>query len=171
MRFYAARSVKTLRRVPSFCYHFTVLLHLRYYAGCTWCALRISSEWRRSCKPEVAAVLYPMKNWVPTNRHGQGGNRRGPTHSTQGLWPDRHLIVTLILIAVLAASMSTADNNLHALSAVLTRDVWQILRPEASEERWFGRGHHSGHHSRSLFVEIETKPRFQPIDANHQLMF
>ncbi|SVD26892.1 uncharacterized protein METZ01_LOCUS379746, partial [marine metagenome] len=52
------------------------------------------------------------------------------------------VVVTLILIAVLAASMSTADSNLHALSAVLTRDVYdRFIRPQADERErtWVGR--------------------------------
>jgi len=50
--------------------------------------------------------------------------------------------VALIMVAVLAASMSTADSNLHALSAVLTRDIYdRFLRPKSSqrERAWFGR--------------------------------
>lgn len=50
--------------------------------------------------------------------------------------------VALIMVAVLAASMSTADSNLHALSAVMTRDVYdRFLRPHSSqrERAWFGR--------------------------------
>ncbi len=50
--------------------------------------------------------------------------------------------VALIMVAVLAASMSTADSNLHALSAVMTRDVYdRFLRPKSSqrERAWFGR--------------------------------
>ena len=37
--------------------------------------------------------------------------------------------------------MSTADSNLHALSAVTTRDVYHQVRPESSdrERTWFGR--------------------------------
>ena len=52
------------------------------------------------------------------------------------------VMVTLILIAVLAASMSTADSNLHALSAVLTRDVYdRYIRPQSGERErtWVGR--------------------------------
>ena len=52
------------------------------------------------------------------------------------------ILVAVMLVAVLAASMSTADSNLHALSAVVTRDVYdRFLRPKASEvERaWVGR--------------------------------
>lgn len=52
------------------------------------------------------------------------------------------VLVAVILVAVLAASMSTADSNLHALSAVLTRDVYdRLLRPRSSEREraWVGR--------------------------------
>ena len=52
------------------------------------------------------------------------------------------IVASLILVAIMAASMSTADSNLHAVSAVATRDIYdQFIRPNASEaERiWFGR--------------------------------
>ena len=51
-------------------------------------------------------------------------------------------LVSLILVAIMAASMSTADSNLHALSAVLTRDVYDRIRPQSSEKEraWIGRG-------------------------------
>ena len=53
------------------------------------------------------------------------------------------LLGTLIIIAIMAAAMSTADSNLHAMSAVLTRDIYGgVLRPGASEKSrlWVGRG-------------------------------
>jgi len=51
------------------------------------------------------------------------------------------LLIALILVAVMAASMSTADSNLHALSAVVTRDLYHPLRPGSSqnERAWVGR--------------------------------
>jgi len=51
------------------------------------------------------------------------------------------ILVSLILVAVMAASMSTADSNLHALSAVATRDVYDQMRPKSShsERAWIGR--------------------------------
>ncbi len=52
------------------------------------------------------------------------------------------VVVAIILVAVLAASMSTADSNLHALSAVFTRDVFdRLLKPKASqnERAWVSR--------------------------------
>jgi SSS family solute:Na+ symporter len=51
------------------------------------------------------------------------------------------VIVALIMVAVMAASMSTADSNLHALSAVATRDVYHPLRRNSgeTERTWVGR--------------------------------
>jgi len=52
------------------------------------------------------------------------------------------VLVAILLVAILAASMSTADSNLHALSAVVTRDLYdRFLRPRASEREraWVGR--------------------------------
>lgn len=44
------------------------------------------------------------------------------------------VLVAIILVAVLAASMSTADSNLHALSAVVTRDIYdRFVRPQSSQ--------------------------------------
>jgi SSS family solute:Na+ symporter len=43
----------------------------------------------------------------------------------------------------MAAAMSTADSNLHAMSALLTRDVYdRFIRPQASQQErtWIGRG-------------------------------
>jgi SSS family solute:Na+ symporter len=48
-----------------------------------------------------------------------------------------------VLVAIMAAAMSTADSNLHALSALITHDVYdQFIRPEASQQQrtWVGRG-------------------------------
>jgi len=51
------------------------------------------------------------------------------------------ILVSLIMVAVMAASMSTADSNLHALSAVATRDVYHPLRKNSgeAERTWVGR--------------------------------
>lgn len=59
------------------------------------------------------------------------------------LWPVAGpWIVSIIVMAIAAGSMSTADSNLHALSAVLTRDVYdRYIRPRApeAEKTWVGR--------------------------------
>ena len=52
------------------------------------------------------------------------------------------VLAALILVAIMAAAMSTADSNLHALSALITHDVYnQFVRPHASqrEKTWVGR--------------------------------
>ena len=52
------------------------------------------------------------------------------------------IIASLIVVAIMAAAMSTADSNLHAMSALLTHDVYdQFIRPQASqrERTWVGR--------------------------------
>ena len=64
-------------------------------------------------------------------------------HFPELLGPVGLLLGTLIIIAIMAAAMSTADSNLHAMSAVLTRDIYGgVLRPGASEKSrlWVGRG-------------------------------
>ena len=64
-------------------------------------------------------------------------------HLPELLGPAGLLLGTLIIIAIMAAAMSTADSNLHAMSAVLTRDIYGgVLRPGASEKSrlWVGRG-------------------------------
>ena len=52
------------------------------------------------------------------------------------------ILASLIMVAIMAASMSTADSNLHALSAVATRDIYdRFIRPTAGERErvWVGR--------------------------------
>ncbi len=50
-------------------------------------------------------------------------------------------LVALILITIMASAMSSADSNLHALSAVVTRDGFDQLKPGSSETTkvWVGR--------------------------------
>lgn len=51
-------------------------------------------------------------------------------------------LASLFIVSIMAASMSTADSNLHALSAVLTRDLYdKFVRPSAGEKErvWVGR--------------------------------
>lgn len=52
------------------------------------------------------------------------------------------IMTSLVIVAIMAASMSTADSNLHALSALITRDVYErFLRSRASQKErvWIGR--------------------------------
>lgn len=48
---------------------------------------------------------------------------------------------SLLVVAIMAAAMSTADSNLHALSALFTRDIYsRLLRPRSTERErvWVG---------------------------------
>ena len=86
------------------------------------------------------------------------------------------VIVSLILVSIMAASMSTADSNLHALSAVLTRDIYdKFVRPKASEREktWFGRAVIIVATLLALWIVTlgESNPDFQPLALIAQLMF
>jgi len=86
------------------------------------------------------------------------------------------VVVSLILVAVMAASMSTADSNLHALSAVLTRDVYdRFIRPRASEQEraWAGRIVIVVATLLALWLVNlgENNPEFTPLALIAQLMF
>jgi SSS family solute:Na+ symporter len=52
------------------------------------------------------------------------------------------LLAALIMVSIMAAAMSTADSNLHALSAILTRDIFdRFISPNSSQQTrtWVGR--------------------------------
>ncbi|MDG1854614.1 MAG: sodium:solute symporter family protein [Verrucomicrobiales bacterium] len=51
------------------------------------------------------------------------------------------ILVSIIMVAIMAASMSTADSNLHALGGVITRDFYDRINPNATEKQraWVGR--------------------------------
>ena len=45
------------------------------------------------------------------------------------------ILISVIMVAIMAASMSTADSNLHALGGVMTRDIYdRFINPNASEK-------------------------------------
>jgi len=51
-------------------------------------------------------------------------------------------LASAMIVAIMAAAMSTADSSLHAVGALITRDIYdQFLRPQASERErvWVGR--------------------------------
>jgi SSS family solute:Na+ symporter len=63
-------------------------------------------------------------------------------HLPELLGPLGVFLSSLILVAIMAAAMSTADSNLHAMSALLTHDIYDhFIRPNASqrERTWVGR--------------------------------
>ena len=145
MRFYAAKSNAVLRRSALI---FAVVLTLCFFFGVMLVGL--------GCQ-----VLYPLVDANGFYHMNEAGALL--PNPAVGLTPgsfDQILVVVLknhlpellgsfgvvlaalILVAIMAAAMSTADSNLHALSALLTHDVYdQFLRPQASqrERTWVGR--------------------------------
>jgi len=172
MRYYAAKSVKTLKKSALV---FAVALPCCFLFGVMLVGLG-------------ARALYPPSAESGTlTPHPTIGTNASEFDQVVVVMIQEHVplliggglgmvVVSLILVAVMAASMSTADSNLHALSAVLTRDVYdRFVRPKASEtERaWFGRCVIIVATLLALsLVSIGDKnPDFTPLSLIAQLMF
>jgi len=172
MRYYSARSAETLRKSALI---FAVVLPACFLTGVMLVALG-------------ARVLYPpIATETGLLPHPAIGTHAGEVDQVVVVMLQEHIpqllgaglgavVVALILVAVMAASMSTADSNLHALSAVLTRDVYdRFLRPQASqrERAWFGRAVIVVSTLLALWlVRLGTDdPDFKPLALIAQLMF
>jgi len=134
MRFYAARDAKTLRRgaiifiiVLTGCYLFGIML-----VGLGGAALYPPVFTADGVQPAAEVgdfdqiLVFILNERLPELL----GSQIGQT------------ITAIVIVAIMAASMSTADSNLHALSALTTRDIYErFIRPGASqrERLWFGR--------------------------------
>lgn len=172
IRYYAARSTETLKRSALI---FAILLPICFIFGVMLVALG-------------ARVIYPpiLENGVLLP-HPAIGTQSDEFDQVVIALIQEHIplllgpavgvvIVSLILVAIMAASMSTADSNLHALSAVLTRDVYdKFVRPNASEREktWFGRAVIAVATLLALWLVMlgENNPDFQPLALIAQLMF
>ncbi len=128
MRYYSADSEKTLKRsalifgiVLTACFLFGVML-----VGLGGRALYPDGAVNGVAFNSDSILVVVLSNQLPA------------------LWPAvGPWLSSLLILAIAAASMSTADSNLHALSAILTRDVHdRYIAPRASERRrtWVGRG-------------------------------
>lgn len=172
MRYYSARSAETLRKSALI---FAVVLPGCFLTGVMLVALG-------------ARVLYPpIATETGLLPHPAIGSSAGEVDQVVVVLLQEHVpqllgaglgavVVALILVAVMAASMSTADSNLHALSAVLTRDVYdRFVRPTAGEREraWFGRGVIVVSTLLALWlVRLGTDdPDFKPLALIAQLMF
>ncbi len=131
MRFYAARDSATLRRSAI---AFSTILPVCFIFGVFLVGLG-------------GRVLYEPQI-IDGTMHLTDGSKVDQVliHVIQDYFPEMFgaigiVLVALILVAVMAASMSTADSNLHALSAIATRDLYQPLRKNSSgrERTWIGR--------------------------------
>ena len=136
MRYYSARSTQTLRRsaliftlVLTACFLFGIMLV--GLGGQALYPLNISSE---GVMPHPAVggagqfdqiLVVVLRNHLPE------------VLGSVGL-----VVASLIMISIMAAAMSTADSNLHALSAILTRDIFdRFIQPGAAQHTrtWVGR--------------------------------
>lgn len=145
MRFYAARSTQVLRRSALI---FAAVLTLCFFFGVMLVGLG-------------GQVLYPLVDAagsysfdaagrvLPNAAVGQSAREFDQilvvvlkNHLPELLGSAGVVLASLILVAIMAAAMSTADSNLHALSALVTHDIYdQFIRPEASQRErvWVGR--------------------------------
>jgi len=172
MRYYSARSTKTLKQSAL---AFAIVLPCCFLFGVMLVALG-------------ARALYPPQvidgSILPHPVIGSSANEFDlvvvstiQNHIPLLFGPEVGVIlVSIILVAVMAASMSTADSNLHALSAVLTRDVYdRFIRPQASEREkaWFGRAVIVVATLLALWIVRvgDRNPDFQPLALIAQLMF
>lgn len=145
MRFYAARSDAVLRRSALI---FAAVLTSCFFFGVMLVGLG-------------GQVLYPIVDasgayytdaagrFLPNPAVGSTGHEFDrilvvvlDSHLPELLGTVGAVLASLIIVAIMAAAMSTADSNLHAMSALLTHDVYdQFIRPQASqrERTWVGR--------------------------------
>lgn len=146
MRFYAAHSNQVLRRsalifaiVLTICFFFGVML-VGLGGQVLYPLVDASGDYRLNASGSV--LPHPAVGNAP-NQFDQILIVVLKNHLPELLGTAGALLAALILVAIMAAAMSTADSNLHALSALLTHDIYQpLLRPQASsnERAWIGRG-------------------------------
>jgi len=134
MRFYAASSSKSLKR--------SALLFALALPPCFLLGVMLVGLGGQSLFPLVGegadALAHPMVEQpdriLIVVLRGQLPIMLGATLGTA--------TASLVIVAIMAASMSTADSNLHALSALTVRDLYdRFIRPSStqSERLWVGR--------------------------------
>ncbi|MEC9054988.1 MAG: sodium:solute symporter family protein [Verrucomicrobiota bacterium] len=131
MRFYAARDSATLRRSAI---AFSTILPICFIFG----VFLVGLGGRVLYEPQIIEGTMLLTDGSKVDQV--------LIHVIQDYFPEMFgavgiVLVALILVAVMAASMSTADSNLHALSAIATRDLYQPLKKNSSgrERTWIGR--------------------------------
>lgn len=133
IRFCAARSTQALKRTALI---FSIVLPVCFLLG----VMPVGLGARALYPPQtIGGELTPHPE---VGRWDQALIAVLRDHGLEVLGVAGPLIVAVLLVAILAAAMSTADSNLHALSALLTRDIYdRFLRPKASqrERAWVGR--------------------------------
>ena len=134
MRFYAARNSDALRKSALI---FIVLLTGCYMFGIMLVGLGAQALYPLRFTAEgvlPAATVGSYDQILVVVLRDRLPDLLGPTAGMA--------VSSLMIVAIMAAAMSTADSNLHALSALATRDLYdRFLRPRASEREriWVGR--------------------------------
>lgn len=182
MRYYSASSTETLRRGALI---FAVLLTACFLFGVMLVGLG-------------GQVLYPLQDSAGEYRYDASGSLLpNPQVGTKNTEFDNILVVviqkqvpemlsnygvlaavlpSLIMVAIMAAAMSTADSNLHAMSAVLTRDVYdRFIRPGAGDQErtWVGRCVIAAATLSAVLLVIVSRrsANFHPVEMITALMF
>jgi SSS family solute:Na+ symporter len=145
MRFYAARSAQVLRRSALI---FAAVLTLCFFFG----VMLVGLGGQVLYPLTDANGIYHLDELGRVLPHPDVGQTAGEFDQILVVVLKNHLpelfgsfgaiLAALVLVAIMAAAMSTADSNLHALSALLTHDIYdQFIRPQASqrERTWIGR--------------------------------
>ena len=146
MRFYAAKSGDVLRKsalifaaVLTSCFFFGVML-----VGLGGQVLYPIVDETGVYRTNAAGQILPHPDvGTAANQFDQILVVVLNNHLPELMGPVGAFLASLILVAIMAAAMSTADSNLHAMSALLTHDVYdQFIRPKASQQErtWVGRG-------------------------------
>jgi solute:Na+ symporter, SSS family len=145
MRFYAAKNGDVLRKsalifaaVLTSCFFFGVMLvglggQVLYPIVDEAGAYRMNEAGRVLPHPDVGSAANQFDQILVVVLNNQLPELLGPLGA---------FLAALILVAIMAAAMSTADSNLHAMSALLTHDIYDhFIRPAASqrERTWVGR--------------------------------
>jgi SSS family solute:Na+ symporter len=134
MRFYSAASSKSLKR--------SALLFAIALPPCFLLGVMLVGLGGQSLFPLVGegadAIAHPLVEQpdriLIVVLRGQLPIMLGATVGT--------IVASLVIVAIMAASMSTADSNLHALSALTVRDIYdRFFRPQSTqvERLWVGR--------------------------------
>ncbi len=160
MRFYAARNAETLRRSALI---FAVVLPPCFLFGIMLVGMG-------------GQLLYPLEGVAPDSI--QPAAEVGQfdrvlvvflkDHLPEMLGAVGVLLASLVIVAIMAASMSTADSSLHALSAVFTRDIYdRYLRPNSTqtERVWIGRLVIVAATVLALYFVIFGQPKSSPAPA------
>ncbi len=167
MRLYAARNDRTLKQSSLV---FSIVLPSCFLFGIMLVAL----AGRALYPPEVTAEIQQAHEAVGS--FDQIVVVMLKEQLPQMLGSAGVVLLAIILVAILAASMSTADSNLHALSAVLTRDVYdRFIRPGAGEvERaWVGRISIVATTFFALWLvhAMHRNPDYEPLNMIADIMF